>query len=65
MVGSILPEALQRCRGLNLHLQFWERAGKHFHFVSEFAAGNPQGGEREALSDCPILSPVFHKGFSN
>lgn len=54
----ILP---QRCHGLNLHLRFWERAGKHF--VSEFVASNPQRGEREALNDCTILSPVFHKGF--
>lgn len=65
VVGSTLPEALQRCPGLNLHLHFWQRAGKHFHFVSEFVTSDPKGGEREALNDCSILPPVFHKGFLN
>lgn len=43
--------------GLNLHCQFWERAGKHCS-LCEFMAGNPQGGEREALNDCTWHNPI-------
>lgn len=34
------------CRGLNLHLQFWERAGKHFHLVSLWLAIPKEGKGR-------------------